>query len=189
MNTKELSHEINNSLTICKGYLKMIDLNNQERSTKAIEIIKSEFTRISDILQNNMNIINFNIDDLLKDVANLYSEIIEININSQDIMFTGNYNSLKEMFINIIKNSIEANSDEINIKVDKLDNQIVLKIKDNGIGIKKDNLKKLSSTKSNGHGIGTKLIFDIISKHQGSIKYNSKPNCGTLITIKLPILN
>ena len=70
--------------------------------------------------------------------------------------------------------------------------QVKIKISDNGVGISEENLKKLSelffTTKANGTGLGVALSKEIIQLHEGTLSYSSKEGEGTTVTIMLPVL-
>ncbi|MBM6617542.1 ATP-binding protein [Bacillus suaedaesalsae] len=102
-------------------------------------------------------------------------------------------NQLKQVFINFIKNSIEAmpTGGVITIAVEEIsDHRICLFFKDEGCGIPEDLLKKLGNpfvtTKENGTGLGLMVSYRIIENHQGSVTIESKENVGTTLKIELP---
>ena len=103
----------------------------------------------------------------------------------------GDYDRLKQVLVNMIKNASEANATKILIKTDVSKNNICIKIEDNGSGITSEDLKKIGevffTTKTNGNGIGVNLSKEIVSLHKGSITYNSKVDEGTTVNICLPI--
>ena len=96
--------------------------------------------------------------------------------------------------VNIIKNGIEAKKDknkaQIRLSIDKTNSNVIIEIKDNGIGIK--NLDKLGNefytTKNYGTGLGVSFSKHIIDLHNGDIKYISNKD-GTTVKISLPIQN
>ena len=69
--------------------------------------------------------------------------------------------------------------------------KVVISLEDNGCGMSKDTIKKIGSafytTKEKGTGLGVKLSTEIIEQHDGKIKYKSKENEGTVVTIELPL--
>ena len=127
---------------------------------------------------------------------NLLTSSKNINIefiNKEEIYVNIDYNKIKQVLINIIKNSIEAIENNGIIKIETHTNKINLyiEITDNGIGMDKETIDKITelffTTKQNGTGLGVALSNEIIKAHSGSIKYNSKLNVGTKVTIKLPL--
>ena len=116
------------------------------------------------------------------------------NYNEDEIFIKGDYNKLKQVLVNIIKNGIEAKKDkkraQIRLSIDKTNSNVIIEIKDNGIGIK--NLDKLGNefytTKNYGTGLGVSFSKHIIDLHNGDIKYISNKD-GTTVKISLPIQN
>ncbi|WP_142324109.1 ATP-binding protein, partial [Bacillus sp. AFS015896] len=104
-------------------------------------------------------------------------------------------NQLKQVFINILKNAIEATPKrgEILIKVEYAPdkNQINIRFTDYGCGIEKERLPYLGepfySIKENGIGLGLMICYKIIEKHQGKIFIESEVGKGTIVNISLPI--
>lgn len=207
----KISHEIKNPIAVCKGYLDMFDVNNKQHAKNFIPIIKEEIERtlliLEDFLAMNKlkikkEILDINV--LLEEVTNNYKSIFRKNninfalkITDDEIYINGDYNRLMQVIINILKNSIEAKdiSKEMmmNIYTKTDNNYIWIKFWDNGIGINKENLKKIKepffTTKIGGTGLGTSLSTEIIDAHDGTLEFESKEGEYTLVTIKLPLEN
>jgi signal transduction histidine kinase len=103
-------------------------------------------------------------------------------------------NQLKQVFINLMKNAIEAMPDGGNLTVCLMrntENTVLIRIKDQGVGIPKEQLDLLGgpfySTKSTGTGLGLMICFRIIEAHHGTIRFTSEPGQGTTATVELPI--
>lgn len=202
----KLTHEIKNPLAVIKGYLDMIDLENKEKTQKYLNIIQTEANRsltiITDFLEfNKIKITKTEIDLnlLLEDVYDSFKIILDKkNIKliykdrDEDIYFEGDYDRLKQVLINVLKNSVEAI--EVKGKVEISSNiykkYIDIIIEDNGIGMNEETLKQLKTmfytTKKNGTGLGVALSNEIIKAHQGELIYTSKENIGTKVVIRLP---
>jgi len=114
-----------------------------------------------------------------------------------EIYINGDYNRLNQVLVNIIKNSIEAidlnKNSYIKIYMEQREKEVKIFIEDNGIGISKENMKKINepffTTKTNGTGLGLVLSNEIIALHNGTLKYESEENIGTTAIITLPIYN
>jgi len=195
MNTtyfNKFTHELKNPLTVCNGYLDMIMKCKEEDKDTYIQIVRDEIKRSLNII-NDYNIFSinkekFNLKDLFIDINNtlsIYKLNIIIKCNNNYIL--GDYSKLKQVFLNIIKNSYEANSNTIIIKVEE-SNNYKISIIDNGKGIKNINdiFKEYYTTKSTGTGLGIPYSKEIIELHKGTIKYYSKENIGTRVEIILP---
>lgn len=111
----------------------------------------------------------------------------EIN---DEVLLEADYDRLKQVFINLIKNSYEANSKNIKIDLFTKKNRLVVTILDDGDGISESDLKRIGqlfyTTKSKGNGIGISILKEIIKLHDGDVLYDSKVNVGTKVTIELP---
>ena len=105
----------------------------------------------------------------------------------------GDYERLKQVFVNIIKNSIESIESNGIIDIDILlrEQDVIITISDNGVGMTSyelDNIKEMFyTTKKNGTGLGVALSNEIIVSHNGKMEYVSEKNKGTKCTITLPL--
>ena len=123
-----------------------------------------------------------------KNNANIYLNI------KDDIYVNIDYLRMKQVFVNILKNALEAKKDDeqlnVFIEVKKNLNNLKIIIKDNGIGMDKNTLERITeifyTTKANGNGLGVVLSKEIIEMHKGSINYKSTKGKGTTVTITLP---
>lgn len=205
----KISHEIKNPIAVCKGYLDMFDTNNMEHFSKYIPIIKSEINRTLDLLQDFSACNKIKIESDIVDIGLLLEDITknftlmfdnkdikyEIELLDDEIYINGDYNRLNQVLVNIIKNSIEAidinKKSYIKIYTKQIGKEIKIFIEDNGIGISKENMERINepffTTKSNGTGLGLVLSNEIITLHNGTIKYESEEGVGTTAIITLPI--
>ena len=197
----KITHEIKNPIAVCKGYLDMINTSDIDQVERFIPKIKSEIERLLVILEdflsinkvnNNTDIMDINM--LLEDVIYKFKDNknIEIknNLIDDEIYINGDYNRLNQMFINIFKNSIEAidKNGKININSYKKNNNYIVTIEDNGIGMNKEILSKMRepfyTTKNRGTGLGMSLIYEIATSNKVKIEYLSKENIGTKVILK-----
>lgn len=204
----KLTHELKNPIAVCNGYLEMLDLNDKIKTKKYIDIITNEITRSKTIIDEfssfgklkTIEQEELDISYLLEDVLALLKPLFKQHkgkitfISNEEIYIKGDYNKLKQVFINLLKNTIEAKKENetlnVELKVKKENAQVVITIKDNGIGMDKDTLKKVSevffTTKQNGTGIGLAFSKEVIELHKGKMIINSKLNEGTEIKIIIP---
>jgi len=100
---------------------------------------------------------------------------------------------MKRVFINIIKNAIDAMTDggKLTITSEKTNGNIKITFADTGLGISEENLKKLFgplfTTKANGMGLGLAICKRIVEAHDGRISVESVVGKGTTFTITIPI--
>ena len=114
---------------------------------------------------------------------------------SDEIYIEGDYDRLKQVLINLIKNSIESIKKDdiglIKLKINYTFKKVCIILEDNGIGMNKETLKRIGepfyTTKKNGTGLGVKLSKEIVELHNGKIIYESKLGKGTMVKIFLPI--
>jgi len=201
----KITHEIKNPIAVVKGYLDMYDTKNINHSTKYIPIIKEEINRVLVLLEDFLSITKIKIEKeeidlglLLEDVENSFKLMLKskniklIYKHIDELYIEADYNRLKQVLINLIKNSMESIDKDGNIKisVNKNKNKIKITIEDDGRGMTKEELKKITkaffTTKKNGTGLGVYLSNEIIKAHNGSIKYSSVKNKGTKVVITIP---
>ena len=204
-----ISHEIKNPIAVCKGYLDMFDKENPEHFKKYIPILKDEISRTLLLLEDflamnrvkiNKDIIDINllIEEVIKSIDMLckkHNIKLTSKIIDEDIYIEADHNRLTQVFINLLKNSIEAipQNKKGNINLDERikDNNIIITIKDNGNGMSSELLNKIKepfyTTKPKGTGLGVSLSDEIIKAHDGTLNYESKEGEYTKVTITLPI--
>ena len=203
----KLTHEIKNPIAVCKGYLDMLNLDNREKSDRYINIIRSEIDRSLNVMNDFMEYSKIKVNKEIFDMTLLLDDIygsfkllvmdkkISFNYDNdyEDIYVWGDFNRLKQVFVNIIKNSIESigESGIINIGVKVVDEQVLISIEDNGCGMSEDDLMNIKemfySTKKNGTGLGVALSNEIVEAHNGKLDYSSVKDKGTLCVVSLPI--
>ena len=203
----KLTHEIKNPLAVCKGYLEMIDLEQKDKTIKYISIMKQEIDRslniMSDFLElNKIKVVKEQIDLnlILEDVYDCFKIIIKShNIKliykdhkDEEIYFMGDYERLKQVMINLLKNSYESinNQGKIEISSNIYKNHIDIIVEDNGTGMSEETLERIKemfyTTKPTGSGLGVALSNEIVKAHNGELIYSSELNKGTKATIRLP---
>ena len=203
----EVTHEIKNPIAVCKGYIDMLDVNNKKQVNKYIPIIKEEIDRTLTLMNDFLNLtklsINKNVIDFslfLDDVCNSIEPLIlhknihfMFDIIEDEVFIEGDYDRLKQVLINLIKNSMESIDNKIGVIKLKMvvKKQVIITISDNGCGMSKETIEKIGNafytTKEKGTGLGVKLSMEIIEQHNGNIKYKSKEGEGTTVIIKLPL--
>lgn len=123
---------------------------------------------------------------------------IRLTADAPDIQILGSDTDFKMVLINLMQNAFKAMPDngklEIEIKQNK-SAKVTIKIRDNGIGISKENLKHIfepfftdgsSSHPQTGTGLGLAIAKSIVENSNGTIKVSSKEKCGTTFTMTFP---
>jgi nitrogen fixation/metabolism regulation signal transduction histidine kinase len=157
------------------------------------QLPKPEFTRVNikEFFERIMILVNsgFDTDNNKYEVRPL----ITSSVTNDEITLVADDKLLAQVFINVVKNSIEAfgkckEDDFISLSADRdTDGRIVLSIKDNGPGMDAETLEKIFvpffTTKEIGSGIGLSLSRQIIRLHNGNITCDSVPGEGTTFTM------
>ncbi|MCJ7497307.1 MAG: ATP-binding protein, partial [candidate division Zixibacteria bacterium] len=122
---------------------------------------------------------------------------VKINVDmdlKKTSLIAGNPSELREIFINIIFNAIEALSKGGNIALSTwMENDYVMaSVKDNGIGMNEEVKAKIfepffTLKGEKGTGLGLSIVYGIVSKHQGSITVDSEPGEGTNFVLEFPL--
>ncbi|WP_404357167.1 PAS domain S-box protein [Cytobacillus firmus] len=202
-----VAHEIRNPLTSLKGFVQLMQLED-EKHQFYYQIMQEELDRINHIVgellllakpqdicftKADVQKILFNVISLLKTEASMHNVQIEFLLKSDVYMIECEPNQLKQLFINIIKNAIEASNEGGKVTVTLLaeDHQLTILVKDTGCGMSEDRLNRIGepfySSKEKGTGLGLTVSFKIVQSHNGSIHFNSKKGRGTEAVIKLPV--
>jgi len=204
-----VAHEIRNPLTSLKGFVQLLKMED-EKHHLYYKIMLDELDRINHIvgellllakpqkvLYKKVDIQNIISDvvSLLKTEASLHNIQIEFISREDEIQIECEPNQLKHLFINIIKNAIDASKqgDVVVISLERIGENVSIIIKDNGCGISTERLKRLGepfySSKEKGTGLGLTVSFNIVQSHSGKIQFNSEQSKGTVVQIDLPIKN
>ncbi len=206
----KITHEIKNPIAVCKGYLDMFDINNKKHIDNYIPIIKQEIERTLTLMSDFLSLTKLRVEKEKIDVSLLLDDICDISLTlikshnmtfktvmfDEEVYLLGDYNRLKQVFINIVKNAIEAIKVQkygiikLEVKLEK--KQVKIYVIDNGIGMDNEILHRLGepffSTKKNGTGLGVRFSKEIIESHNGTLSYKSKKGKGTTAVISLPLL-
>ncbi|NRD79332.1 PAS domain S-box protein [Bacillus sp. BRMEA1] len=203
-----VAHEIRNPLTSLKGFVQLLKVED-ERHQFYYQIMLDELNRINHIVgellllakPQHLKMTTAVIQKLLTDVlsllnteASLYNVQIDAKLPEEDILLECEPNQLKQLFINLIKNAIEASVNGGMIKINlnkKNQDTLVITIKDNGIGISKERLKRLGepfySSKEKGTGLGLTVSYRIVQSHKGTIQFESQKHHGTMVSVSFPL--
>ncbi|WP_239616692.1 ATP-binding protein [Cohnella mopanensis] len=204
-----VAHEIRNPLTTLRGF---VQLNKQQGgiSDVYLDIMLSELDRINFIVSEFLilakpqvgQFMPIDIQSLLYDMivlldsqASLINASFETRFSYGIPQLNGEANQLKQVFINVIKNSLEAMEDgggtiTVELDYDSSDETVVIRFRDEGRGISNEDLPKLGepffTSKSSGNGLGLMVSQRIIANHKGSISFSSTLGEGTCVEIRLP---
>jgi len=203
-----IAHEIRNPLTSIKGFIQLLKTSTQKE--EYFEIVLSELDRINEIVGEFLVLakptaavyMTQDIKILLKDVITLINnqsllKNVQIHVEFDDDLplISCEENQLKQVFLNLLKNAMEAMPNGGNIHVvvtEKGEGKISIQIIDQGVGIPQERISTLGepfyTTKEKGTGLGLMTCFKIIEGHNGELNIHSKINEGTRIEIILPTI-
>ena len=204
-----VAHEIRNPLTSLKGFTQLLKTKFGSDPPYYLDVMLEELERINFIVNEFMTFAKphltlYNTAPVEKLLQNVLA-ILEPQLVPSDINVVLKYeanlpliycdkNQLKHVFLNLIKNAIEAMQDGgevlINVKQTHPDH-IQIQIIDQGVGIPDDIIRHIAdpffTTKETGTGLGLVVSYRIIEEHKGTIQISSKKNKGTTISITLPV--
>lgn len=203
-----VAHEIRNPLTTMKGYTEFLQLDEtHEERQEYLSIILDEIDRVNNIVEDFMVLAKpkaaeLEERDIIPIIKNVVS-FLEFEARNRNVKIGFEYqqdiiqiecdeNRLKQVFLNFIKNGIEAMPDggNITVRAGIINNQVQIAIKDTGVGIPQEKLKNIGepffTTKKNGNGLGLMVSFKIIESHNGKVFIESELNKGTTFNIVLP---
>ncbi|TCP29010.1 PAS domain S-box-containing protein [Scopulibacillus darangshiensis] len=204
-----IAHEIRNPLTTIRGFVQILDSFTGDRRFQYSKVILDEIDRINFIVSEfmvfakphtvhfsvcNMIAILKSVSHLMEPEAALKNVKITHDFSNCDIVIYGEKNQLTQVFMNMIKNSIDALPDggQIKLSIKLRDNEALVTIQDNGLGMTEEQVNKIGepfyTTKAGGNGLGLMVSYKIIDNHHGRIMVESELNKGTTFLISFPLL-
>ncbi len=216
---QNVSHELKTPLTSIKGFLETLreDIEDED-SLGYISIIERNTNRLIRIIQdlfvltrNESDAVSkfkpLNLGKLIRQIGTgLQDEIdgkgLELTIDIDDCDFTvqGDMFKLEQVFINLIRNSMQhTEKGMIHLGCIRKNNSVEAIVQDTGIGIPGKHLPflfdrfyvvdKSRSRKYGGTGLGLSIVKQIVSQHSGEIGIESSVGKGTTVTIHFPAMN
>lgn len=212
-----VSHELRTPLTSIKGWAITLQAQemqkNEDMMNQGLKIIEDEGDRLSMMVEDlldfsRLSSSSFKYDKEKLDMVELSKQVhtqlfprtqsqnIEFNFVTvyKEIPVFADKNRIKEVLINIIDNAIKFTSEngQIDLIIDQEDGNVLITIKDNGEGIKEDEIAfvaskfyKGSSSKSQT-GLGLSICEEIAKAHGGKLVIKSKYGVGTSVTVQIP---
>ena len=211
-----VAHNFNNLLSGILGHTQMllskdIDASIRERLQiveKLVldggEIVRriQEFTR----LRTTKDFSAVNLKDIINDVVrmtelkwsgghNTSKIVLRVDANQMEIpIVDGNATELREVFINILFNAVDAmpNGGELRIRTETNGKNVFVYFIDTGEGMSEETRKRVfdpffTTKGSKGTGLGMSVAYGIINRHNGQISIDSELGIGTTVTVQLPV--
>ncbi len=206
--TAGIAHEINTPLTGIKSYCQFLKKSiKDEEELTLVEEIEKQADRMKILVSSLLNFsregrgikTEFDIREVVNEsiaIIDYYikKKKINLSIEGSEVFVFGDREKLSQVFLNIIKNSIDASNEEgkINVKIYLEDGFGKIEIIDYGEGISKEDLPYIFdpffTTKGigKGTGLGLSIAYSIVKEHGGDVEVYSKKGVGTKFIVKLP---
>ncbi|NEW06573.1 PAS domain S-box protein [Paenibacillus sp. SYP-B3998] len=203
-----LAHEIRNPLTSLRGFLQLLQ-SDMKGKQHYFDIMLSELDRINFIVseflviakpeaihykKSSLQAILHTVMALLETQAVLCDAELLLEFESDIPTIVCSEMHLKQLFINLVKNAIEAIPKDGRILITVTmhgPDQVRIRTQDNGCGIPIERVKQLGepfyTTKEKGTGLGLMMCFKIVEAHKGTMNIQSKMGEGTTIDVFLPM--
>lgn len=212
------SHEFKTPIVSINGFAEVLRDNknlSQEQREEYLQIIIDESARLSKLSQNTLllskletqsSVLDKNkyfLDEQIRQIVLLlHNELANKNINIKlklnKLPYFANENLFHHVWLNIINNAIKYAKSKITITSVKQENQYIIKIEDDGLGVNQETLKHIfekyyqgenSSVSSMGNGLGLSIAQKIIHLHNGKIEAQSIYGKNMIFLIYLPLNN
>ncbi|MGR3763018.1 ATP-binding protein [Rossellomorea sp. NS-SX7] len=203
-----VAHEIRNPMTTVRGFMQLLQGESLSKEQKSfINISIQELDRAQEVINQYLSLAKpqteeyevFSVSDALDEsveVMSTYAVMNSIEVKKdieENLRIKGLSFEVKQVFVNILKNAIEAvkeNGEITAAAAGTKDGQIMITIRDNGAGMPPEQVKVLGtpyySTKEKGTGLGLTVCYQIVKRMNGDIRVKSELNAGTTFTILLP---
>ncbi len=204
----EITHEIRNPLMLIGGFARqLIKSVSGKKDQEKLSIIAGEIVRLENMLTDvkslytpwSLVIEKFDVHDLLEEIHHLVSTsnvdkkfTVHLKTSEKSPVIEGDREKLKQVVLNIMKNSIEALPDGgvMSLEMEERGDSIEITVKDQGHGIPKELQEKIFNpyftTKKGGTGLGLCVSRRIVEDHKGSsLTIESEEGKGTTVTISL----
>ena len=202
-----LAHEIRNPLSSIRGSLEVIRDTKRRKSvvpfidlalkeTKRLNEIVTDFLNFSQFTPKNKNRVRISeviSEAILGSMLRTNDRKLVVKRKDTDFFVLADLNKLTSGFTNIINNAYEVSRSEDTIEITTSQNTKFgrVEIRDQGGGMKKQDLKKIFepffTTKKGGTGLGLAIAKNIIEAHGGNITVRSRFGTGTTFLVKLPL--
>ena len=219
-----ISHEFKTPLNIILGIVQLIDKNidldnvTKENLIRHVDIMKQNSYRLLRLVNNlidisridigyyNLQPSNYNIVKVIEDITLSVAEYVKnknidliFNTDLEEIILACDPDKIERVMLNLLSNAIKYTDDSGNIQVslNKVNEDVIVSVKDSGVGIPKDKLElifdrfgqanDILSRRCEGSGIGLSIVKSIVEMHGGKIKVFSEIGKGTEFVFNIPI--
>jgi PAS domain S-box-containing protein len=207
-----LSHDLRGPITSMSGLVNISKRDIQDtKALKYLDMIEQSNNKLDKILKGIVELVSIdsiadtrtkiNFEELIKNIFQLYSydndfKKIDFDVQvtlKEDYYFNEQY--IHSLLYNLINNAVACRSPEnpyVHITVNESNDELDIKVKDNGIGIDEENKEKIFNMffrvneSPSGSGLGLYIVKYILDKLKGRINVESQPGYGSMFNIFLP---
>ena len=210
---KQVAHEIKNPLTpmrlTVQSFQRKFDANDPELKQKlndysktliqqidTMSAVASAFSNFASMpAQQNETLNVVQVVELDLDIFN--EDFIVFKSNKEYVISKIDRTQLIRIITNLVKNAIQSIPDEqeekkVLVSVNEVENDVIITVEDNGIGIESNNIEHVFepkfTTKTSGMGLGLGIIKNIIENYKGTITFETELGKGTTFFVSLPIV-
>ncbi len=217
--TADASHELRTPVTAIVGHANYLLRRTKPSPEQAdsLTVIRREAERMAKLVNDLLELARADAGFAIKREPMNIVEVIdgshkallpsagttELRLSLKDplIEVLGDASRLKQVFLNLVQNAINAGSKVVTISVykDRNKNSVVVEVLDDGPGIPEQSLAHIfdrfyrvdgaRSTRGNGSGLGLAIVKWIVQQHEGTVTVESKLGEGTVFTVTLPALH
>jgi two-component system sensor histidine kinase VicK len=220
-----VSHELRTPITTIKSYSETLmdgAIDDKEVASEFLGTINAETDRMTRLINDLLELsrfdykyaklvmksfdINFMVKNSVSKLEKLAydkGQTLRLDVPEGELIINGDRDRLEQVVINILSNSIKYTKENgtINVslkilKVDGFQDKIMIAIKDNGIGIPKEDLERIferfyrvdkaRSRAMGGTGLGLSIVKEIVDAHGGKIEIDSEVGKGTEMRVIIP---
>jgi len=215
--SSDVSHELRTPITVilAQSDYALDYVETLDEAKESFEVINRQAKKMTNLINQIMELskmerqnkiekdkINFSniILQLLEDYRTLLeNNNIELITNiEKDLRIYGNKLMLERLFVNLFTNAMKFTKTTINVSLNRINKEVILQIKDNGIGITKEDQKYIwdrffqtsdsrNKDKNKGSGLGLSMVNRIVQLHLATIDVESEVGKGTCFIVKFPI--
>ncbi|MEQ1556393.1 MAG: ATP-binding protein, partial [Gallionella sp.] len=146
-----------------------------------------------------LKLVPLNLHQLIKEAASLYEvagQDVHLHLNATHKWVNGDETRLRQVLHNLLKNAQDALQDRampfITLSTESHAGQLVLQVKDNGLGFAPQVLARAfepyMTTKIKGTGLGLAIVKKIVEEHGGHISLENEQGGGACVTLSLPCM-
>jgi two-component system, NtrC family, sensor histidine kinase PilS len=205
----ELTHEIRNPLTSLRSAVEELskNLDTPEMAKRLCQIALRESGHLNNIVSGFLDYARspdfhkepVNITQIFRDIQYVYAQhypqaSVVFDATEQELNIPGDLTQIRQLFDNIVRNSIEAMNykGEIAVTIRSASHYVEIKIDDSGPGISPDKMTRIFepfyTDKDKGIGMGLAVCLRIVTAHDGAIQVANRPGGGASFVVRLPLL-